>query len=315
MKLMSNSRSSSRTFATDSSSGSPDSDGQSPDVQPHKNHPDLWLDQFPWPHPSQHKYMRGHVLIRGGGIMTGAARLAAMASARTGAGLVSVAAPSASWPVYAAALTSVMVLPCDGLQAWQSLLSDSRRNVIVIGPGAGRTDTLCAEVLSALELSRAVVLDADALTAFSGQGATLFQAITGPCVLTPHSGEFTRLFGPGVGGASKLERTRAAARISSAVVVLKGADTIIAAPDGRVIVNNNAPPELATGGTGDVLAGIIAGLAAQGMDVFNAAAAAVWMHGRAATLFGPGLIAEDLPQMLIPVLRELKGLPVKRADL
>lgn len=291
--------------------GIPDQVVSGMNIQVHENHPDLWLSRFPWPGPDDHKYKRGHVLIRGGDVMTGAARLAAMAAARAGAGLVSVAAPARSWPIYAAALTSAIVLPCTDPQAWSSMLSDARRNVVLVGPGAGVSNTLQADVLAALQGgSRTVVLDADALTAFSGHPETLFHAITGPCVLTPHSGEYERLFDnvlnrPG----SKVDQARAAARISGAMVVLKGADTVIAAPDGRAIINANAPPELATGGTGDVLAGIIAGLAAQGMDLFHATAAAVWMHGQAATLFGPGLIADDLPTMLTDVLRDLRTNP------
>lgn len=278
------------------------------DVQVHENHPDLWLAGFPRPDHTQHKYLRGHVLIRGGDVMTGAARLSALSCARTGAGLVSVAASSMVWPVYATALTSTMVLPCDGLQAWRTLLEDARRNVVVIGPGAGVTDTLRDEVLCVLDTDRAVILDADALTVFAGRADRLCRAINGPCVLTPHEGEFARLFGSLTDHAGKLEQARAAARISGAVVVLKGADTVIAAADGRAVINSNAPPELATGGTGDVLTGIIAGLVAQNMDAFDAAAAAVWIHGRAAALFGPGLIADDLPDMVVQVLRELKGL-------
>lgn len=297
-----------------------------PGMQLHtyENHPELWLDYFPWPRADDHKYRRGHVLIRGGDVMTGAARLAAMAAARVGAGLVSVAASAQSWPIYAATLTSTLVLPCDSTEDWQLLLEDRRRNVAVLGPGAHISETLRHDVQAALQDSeRIVILDAGALTAFAGHGERLFQAISGPCVLTPHGGEFDRLFAhallddpakapdgaacsPDPTSRSKLERARSAAHISGAVVVLKGHDTVIAAADGRAIVNTNAPPELATGGTGDVLAGIIAGLAAQGMDVFHATAAAVWMHGRAATLFGPGLIADDLPMMLVQVLRDLR---------
>lgn len=285
--------------------GIPDSVLPALQINAYENQPALWLDRFPWPKPDQHKYKRGHVLIRGGAIMTGAARLSALAAARAGAGLVSIATTSHSWPVYAAALTSVMVLPCDDLHAWQSLLSDPRRNVAVIGPGAGASEATRNETLATLSTQRTVILDADALTAFADHKADLYQAIQSPCVLTPHEGEFSRLFDV-TGVSSKLERVRHAARRSGAVVVLKGADTVIAAPDGRAAINSNAPPDLATGGTGDVLTGIIAGLAAQGMDVFNAAAAAVWVHGRAASLFGPGLIADDLPQMLTHVLTELK---------
>lgn len=272
----------------------------------YQNDPDLWIDVFPWPRADQHKYQRGHVLIRGGLRMTGAARLAAMAAGRSGAGLVSVAVPHVTWPVYAASLVSAIVLPCDGTQEWCDTLSDPRRNVVVVGPGAGVSAQTRQDVLQALATQRAVLLDADGLTVFADTPDVLFQAIRGPCVLTPHSGEFRQLFD--VQG-SKLEQARSAAQRSGAVVILKGADTVIAAPDGRAVINANAPPELATGGTGDVLAGIVAGLIAQGMDTFLAAAAGVWMHGRAATCVGPGLVAEDLPLAIKGVLAELKSGP------
>lgn len=273
-------------------------------VRTWQNDPDLWRHAFPWPQIDSHKYKRGHVLIRGGRELTGAGRLAAMAAARIGAGLVTVAAPHAAWPVYAGSLLSAMVVPCDTQQDWGGLLADQRCNVIVAGPGLGVSDAARAEVLAALHTERAVILDAGALTNFADDPDTLFDAIQGPCVLTPHEGEFRRLFN--VTG-SKPERARAAALKSGAVVVLKGPDTVIAAPDGRVVINDNAPPELATAGTGDVLAGMIAGLTAQGMGVFKAAATAVWMHGRVATLKGAGLLAEDLPDGLPAILRELRS--------
>src|SRR5690606_20014807 len=254
----------------------------------------------------------GHVLIRGGDTLTGAARLSARSAARGGAGLVSVTAASAAWPLYAVALTSAMVLPCDRLQAWQALLTNPRYNVMLIGACARTGHSVRDVVLSALETRRMAVLDVDALTVFADQPDDLFRAIAGPCVMTPHGGEFARLFEQDLAvdsddAPSKLEQARAAAQRSGAVVVLKGADTVIAAPDGRAIINSNAPPQLATGGSGDVLAGIIAGLAAQGMDAFDAAAAAVWLHGRAAALFGVGLVADDLPDMLVRALHELQG--------
>ncbi len=269
----------------------------------YENHPELWLPQYPWPDISGHKYQRGHVLIVGGKLMTGAARLSAMGAARAGAGLVTLAAPASAWAVYAGALTSVMVQPFDEAQELASLLADVRKSVIVVGPGAGVSKSTREQVLTALATRRAVVLDADAISSFEKHASTLLAAIAGPCVLTPHEGEFARIFDC---QGSKLERARSAAHKSGAVILLKGADTVIAAPDGHAIINANGPPDLATGGTGDVLTGLIAGLAAQGLEPFFAAAAAAWLHGEAARLFGPGLIAEDLPAILPRVLRRLK---------
>ncbi|MFT0548254.1 NAD(P)H-hydrate dehydratase [Allopusillimonas ginsengisoli] len=268
-----------------------------------ENHPALWLHQFPWPRVDTHKYQRGHALVVGGRVMTGAARLAATACARMGAGLVTVAAPLLSWPIYASALTSIMVHPVRESGSLGDILADARINVVVLGPGAGISELTRRQALQILQGERAVVLDADAISVFGNDPQVFFDAIQGPCVLTPHDGEFNRVF---PGGGSRLERALSAAQLSGAVVVLKGADTVIAAPDGRAVINSNAPPQLATGGTGDVLAGMTAGLIAQGMPLFEAAAAAVWLHGEAARLFGIGLISEDLPGMLPRVLRRLR---------
>jgi NAD(P)H-hydrate epimerase len=270
-----------------------------------ENDPEVWLSDYPWPQTGGHKYQRGHVLLVGGELMTGAARLAALAAARVGAGLVTVAVPESVRAIYATALTSVMVQPLKAPDSLALLLADPRKNAIVVGPGAGVSSETRQNVLEALATQRSVVLDADAITSFGRDPQLLFAAISGPCVLTPHEGEFARIFAC---EGNKLMRTRYAARESGAVVLLKGSDTIIAAPDGRAIINTNAPPELATGGTGDVLAGLIAGLMAQGMEPFLAAAAAAWLHGEAAREFGPGLIAEDLPAILPTVLRRLKEL-------
>lgn len=266
-----------------------------------ENAPALWRTKLPWPQGITHKYQRGHVLVSGGAVMTGAARLAALGAGRAGAGLVTIASPSSAWPVYAAALTSVMVepLPDDSLAP---ALADPRRNAVVVGPGAGVGGPTRDKVLAAAATGRALVLDADALTSFSDDPGTLFSALRGPCVLTPHDGEFARLFSF---DGDKLQRARGAARRSGAVVVLKGADTVVAEPGGRAVINSNAPAWLATGGTGDVLAGMVAGLLAQGMPVFEAACAAVWMHGAAGQLGGPGLLSEDLPGLLPHVLRQL----------
>ncbi|HUK59508.1 MAG TPA: NAD(P)H-hydrate dehydratase [Stellaceae bacterium] len=271
----------------------------------HENGPALWLDAFPWPKLDGHKYARGHLLVWGGTVMTGAARLGARAAARMGAGLVTVAARGASWPIYAASLVGVIVQPIAGLPGFEQLLADPRRNAVLIGPGAGTNEATRAAVLAALGARRAAVLDADALTVFAGDRESLFTAIEGPAVLTPHEGEFAKLFGAHPG--DKLARARAAAVVSGAVVLLKGADTVVAAPDGRAVINVNGPPELATAGSGDVLAGMIAGLLAQGLDPFRAAACAAWMHGAAAAEFGPGLVAEDLLDMLPRVLRRLSA--------
>lgn len=270
----------------------------------YENDPACWLEAYPWPRADGHKYDRGHALIVGGETLTGAARLAAAACARMGAGLVTVAAPARAWPVYAAALTSVMAAPFDGADALKALLDDPRRNALLIGPGLGAGPQSARQVLSVLATERGVVLDADAISAFAEDPDRLFGAIRGPCVMTPHEGEFSRLFGGESGG--KLERARRAARRSGAVIVLKGPDTIIAAPDGRAFINTNAPATLATGGTGDVLAGLIVGLMAQGMPALQAAAAAVWVHGDAAARIGLGLIADDLPVRVPQTLRGLR---------
>lgn len=271
-----------------------------------ENAPALWRDAYPWPAPGGHKYHRGHVLVAGSATMTGAARLAAMAAARIGAGLTTIAAPQSAMPIYAQPLCSLMFAPCepDRPGDMAAILADERKNVFVLGPGAGVSDALRRQVLQVLAAQRAVVLDADAISAFAGAPSQLFDAIAGPCVLTPHEGEFQRLF-PQLSAGDKLARARQAAAHSGAVVLLKGADTVIAAPDGRVIINANAPAWLATGGAGDVLSGMIAGLMAQGMTPWLATAAAAWLHGQAARRFGPGLVADDLVQSLPRVLRRL----------
>lgn len=266
-----------------------------------ENAPPLWNHSFPWPENETHKYRRGHVLVSGGARMTGAARLVAMAAARVGAGLVTVAVPPEAWSVYAAALTSIMV-ECVEEGVLAPALEDKRRNVIVLGPGAGVTQQTRLNVLAAAAAGRALVLDADALTVFADNPKQLFSALRGPCVLTPHDGEFARLFQ--VEG-DRLSRARVAAKRSGTVVILKGADTVVAEPGGRAVINSSAPPWLATAGAGDVLSGMVGGLLAQGMPVFESACAAVWLHGEAAALAGPGMISEDLPSLLPQVLRQL----------
>jgi len=273
------------------------------------NEPGLWLPEFPWPTEEGHKYLRGHALVASGPIdATGAARMAARGALRAGAGLVTVASPRNALAVNAAQLTAVMVREADGPRGIAQLLSDPRKNAFLIGPGHGVGEETRKSVLVALDAGPAVVLDADALTSFADDNETLFKAIKArraPVVMTPHEGEFAKLFGD-VPGASKVEKTRAAAARAGAVVVLKGADTVIVAPDGQAAIDANGTPWLATAGSGDVLGGMILGMLAQGMTGFLGACAAVWMHGEAAKLFGPGLIAEDLPDMLPHVLRALE---------
>jgi hydroxyethylthiazole kinase-like uncharacterized protein yjeF len=275
-------------------------DAVAPDMA--ENDPAWWLADLARPGLDSHKYTRGHALVAGGAAMTGAARLAARSAARLGAGLVTLAAPRAAFPIYATALTGVIVDPIAGLDDFRALLADRRRNAALIGPGAGVGGETRDKTLAILEAGKRAVLDADALTSFAGDPQTLFAAVHAPVVMTPHEGEFARLFDT---GGSKPERARRAARQSGAVIVLKGADTVVAAPDGRVAINENAPPDLATAGSGDVLAGMVLGLLAQGMEPFAAAAAAVWLHGDAAGRIGAGLVAEDLVEGLAPALRKL----------
>jgi ADP-dependent NAD(P)H-hydrate dehydratase / NAD(P)H-hydrate epimerase len=275
-----------------------------------ENDPVLWLDDLPRPHLESHKYTRGHALVAGGAVMTGAARLGARAAARLGAGLVTVAAPAPVVPVYAAALTGIIVQPISGLDDFGDLLADKRRNAALIGPGAGVGAETRDKTLAILAAAKRAVLDADALTSFADDAKTLFAAIRSPVVMTPHEGEFARLFARLFDRrGSKLERARRAARESGAVIVLKGADTVIAAPDGRAAINANAPPDLATAGSGDVLAGIVLGLLTQQMPAFEAAAAATWLHGAAADRIGRGLVADDLVEALAPALRDLLAKP------
>ncbi|MGH6847415.1 MAG: NAD(P)H-hydrate dehydratase [Methylocella sp.] len=304
------------------------------------NCPALWQQAFPIPRVNGNKYSRGHaVVLSGGPAHTGAARLAARGALRAGAGLVTVATPGAALCIHAAALTAIITSVCDNADGLTSLLADRRKNTLVMGPGLGVGEKTRALVRAALRPdgksgapSPALVLDADALTSFEDDAYGLAQMIRrrgGGVVLTPHDGEFARLFGHAgqkdrsqwlgldmpeqvlpshfdrLHSDSKLDRARAAAALSGAVVVLKGPDTVVADPKGLATIAEDLPPWLATAGSGDVLAGIAGGLLAQSMPLFEAASAAVWLHGAAARHFGPGLIAEDIPENLPPVLQAL----------
>lgn len=283
--------------------GIPDEVVRAQDEGLRQNGPALWRRQLRFRGPDDHKYGFGHAVVAGGPVaVTGAARLAARAALRAGAGLVSIACAPGALTTYAAQVTAVMVKPVAGAAGLAQLLQDARLNAVLIGPGAGVGEETREKVLAILSRPRGVVLDADAITSFADSRDQLLAALHQGCVLTPHEGEFRRLF-PGEG--DRLTRARRAAAEAGAVVLLKGNDTIVAAPDRRACIMPGAPPELATAGSGDVLAGIILGLLAQGMPAYEAAAAGTWLHAQAARHAGPGLIAEDLADRLPPVLAAL----------
>jgi hydroxyethylthiazole kinase-like uncharacterized protein yjeF len=264
--------------------------------------PWMWLSHFRWPQLGDHKYTRGHVVLTGGARMTGAGRLAARGARRGGAGMVTLLAPESALPIYAVDQPGLLTGPIGELDRY---LADRRVSALLLGPGAGTGDETRRQVLAALASAKPCVLDADAITSFASEPAALFAAVRGPLLLTPHDGEFARLF-PEVAG-HKLARTRAAAKTAGATVLLKGSDTVIAAPDGRALINADAPPSLATAGAGDVLAGLSLALLGHGMEPLLAAGAAAWLHGASATRVGLGLIAEDLPESLPAVLKDLQS--------
>ncbi len=312
------------------------------------NGPALWRKSFPVPRVDGHKYLRGHALVLSGGLAhTGAARLAARGALRAGAGLVTIATPREALGAHAAALTAIMTSVCDGPGDLDTLLADRRKNALVMGPALGvgeKTRGLVRRALSADTTSgktrRALVLDADALTSFAEDACGLARLIRQSgkdVVLTPHDGEFARLFGRAgrieesqwaslfpeneflpymlaLRSESKLDRARAAAALSGASIILKGPDTVVAHKEGFASIAEDMPPWLATAGSGDVLAGITGGLLAQAMPLWEAASAAVWLHGAAARHFGPGLIAEDIPEHLPAVLQSLFAEGILQVD-
>lgn len=268
------------------------------------NGPALWESSFPWPGPGDHKHSRGHAVVMGGGPLTsGAGRLAARSALRVGAGLATVAVMPEAAAVHAAQQTAVMIANVLDTAAFHALLADRRRTAVLIGPGAGVSEGTRARVLAILDSKRPCVLDADALTVFQADPDVLLDRLHGDCLLTPHEGEFARLFAM---QGDKLARARAAARRSGAVVLLKGSDTVIAAPDGQALICEQAPAALATAGSGDVLAGLALGLMAQGTGAMAAAGAACWLHAAAAEAHGPGLISEDLVEALPTALHRLR---------
>ncbi|ODR98746.1 hypothetical protein AUC71_03820 [Methyloceanibacter marginalis] len=278
-----------------------------PSLTPSPMSPACGFPRFPGPRRRGTKYLRGHALVASGPMdATGAARLAARGALRAGAGLVTVASPRNALAVNAAQLTAIMVREADGPQGIAALLADPRKNAFLIGPAHGVGEETRAMVLVALKAGPAVVLDADALTSFADDKEALFEAIRAreaPVVMTPHEGEFARLFGD-VAGDSKVEKARAAASRAARPWCSKA--RIPSRRRTQAVIDANGTPWLATAGSGDVLGGMVLGLLAQGMSGFLGASAAVWMHGQAARIFGPGLIAEDLPEMLPQVFRGLE---------
>ena len=274
-----------------------------------RNAPALWRDAYPLPRPDDHKYRRGHALIAGGAVMTGAARLAARSARRVGLGMLTLAAPHSAWPIYAQDLVGAIVRPVADGAAILALAADPRVSALLVGSGLEPDRPTADLVRGAMALGRPMVIDGGGLTALAqhgridgGHNGGRADGGRADIVLTPHEGEFARLFpdlADGLAGrAPKVERARAAAARSGCIMVLKGADTVVAAPDGRAILSDLAPATLATAGSGDVLAGAVAGLLGLGLAPLPAAAMAVWLHGQAARGFGLGLIAEDLPDRL-----------------
>ena len=266
------------------------------------NRPSLWYEQLPAPRLTDHKYNRGHLLVRGGEEMTGAARLAAASARRVGAGMVTLACAPSVRQIYALSAPGLITTTLDKENSFKTRLLEKPKSAALLGPGNGVTKETRMAVLDTLDTKTPCVLDSDALTVFQKDPQTLFDHITGPCILTPHAGEFKRLFDL---SGDKVTQARKAAQISGAVVLFKGPDTVIAHPDGLVVVQDNAPPTLATAGTGDVLAGLISGLMAQGLSPFTAACIATWIHGEAASAFGLGLIAEDLIEAIPGIIKTL----------
>jgi hydroxyethylthiazole kinase-like uncharacterized protein yjeF len=261
------------------------------------NAPDLWAGLLADKAAAGHKFTHGSLAVFSGSAMqTGAARLSASAGLRGGAGLVTMISPADAAPVHAAHLTAVMLKTADSVADLEAILDDARLNAVVLGPGFGVGEK--ARDFALMVKQRRVVLDADAITSFREDAAALFSAFAGEprLVLTPHDGEFARLF-PDLASdeaLSKVDRALAAASRANAAVILKGADTVIASPDGRAAINMNAPPWLATAGSGDVLAGLCGALLARGLPIYEAACAAVWHHGEAGRRAGRGLTAETL---------------------
>ena len=268
------------------------------------NAPELWAGALNWPTADSHKYTRGHAVILGGTAITGAARLAAHAAQRIGAGLVTIAADPSVVPLYAAWRADLLVRAISGAEDFREMLTDRRLNAVLLGPGSGVDDRLAQAIGIALDAEVGLALDADCFRVLAERGNGLLDRLNGRVVMTPHEGEFARIFGE---PKPRLKSTLDAARQTGSTVVLKGSDTVIARADGTGVINAGASPDLATAGSGDVLAGLVVGLLANGLTPFAAAIAGCWIHGRAGSLFGPGLLAGDLPDLIPRVLAELRS--------
>ncbi len=269
------------------------------------NSPDLWLSYYPKYKDNSNKYDYGHAVIIGGEELVGAAKMAAISALRVGSGLVTIVVPKSVWSVYAADTMSVMVKKISCLSTFNKFILDQRKNILLVGPGAGVTCSTEKMILSALYQRKSLVIDADGLTIFAKNPDKLFKNITSDVVLTPHEGEFSRIFPDKLFSSDcKMERAVKAAKISGAIIVLKGHNTIIADKSGKVVKMLGAPAYLATAGTGDVLSGLITGLMARGMDGFNAACMAVWLQTQIALKLGIGMISEDMPKMIPVVMQE-----------
>lgn len=289
--------------------GIPDNWREVIDADSRLNSPSLWFDQLPARSVASHKHGHGRLVVfTGGATSTGAARLAAMTGLRAGAGLVTLASPPGAILVNAGATTAVMLTRWSGAEETRAVIDERRATAAVMGPAMGVGEETRAAVTAAAQAGIPLVLDADALTSFEGDAASLAGIVSSRDIITPHAGEFSRLF-PGLleESGNKIDAVANAADQLGCAVLLKGADTVIASPGRRAVVNRHASADLATAGSGDVLAGLIGALVAQGMAGLGAASAAAWLHGDAARRLGRGLIAEDLPLAIAQTLQILSS--------
>jgi hydroxyethylthiazole kinase-like uncharacterized protein yjeF len=279
------------------------------------NGPSLWVNSLKEPQPMDHKYSRGSCLIVGTGSMPGAVRLASLAARRIGAGLVRLMCKVEEYPVFATVAWGDIVTPLGSAQEFLDWTMDGHSHSLLWGTGALPHESTRQQAILLLESKKPCVLDGGALSSFEGRASELTRHLHENVILTPHEGEFQRLFPHLAFLNNKVEKAHKAAAEAGAIIVLKGYDTIIASPKGEIVINGNAPATLSTAGTGDVLAGLMAGLLAQDVDPFQAAAAAVWIHGEAANRVGLGLIAEDLLGEIPRILQLLSTLRTEKSSL